>query len=646
MELSLYTWNGIAINDGSVFRASIKPGQMANLRANIISVPRANDFPFVSGTALPQHVFVIGVDVLPGNTIDAKRELLKQYFSITDKQRHNLIAKDTNDSNRQWYLTGFPTSISPTGNSKISFDVVITTEMPVWRVVTPLTSTLSATASGQTVAVTNIGNQPVAPVYTLTPTTAKTGGLAYRRFVPIYNNLDVSFSAPFDVTSRNATGGGFDTATLTTTKMQADGDDFRVWIDGAEAERWLSGMDTATTQCWVNLNLSPRHEAVLVTSLSATAGVTEIEVAHTKVGKTFIRAMATTLNKVVLIESEVFTFTAANEVTYKLTGVTTARKDTTAADHTAGATVRHIEHDLWILYGDSTLSAPDVNDDNKPMFDLTSTNAALAYTYFYDTDAPRPGAWKGEVIDSKTGLSYCYTADLNTFVSPSTKLGLSLTGSPSAYNMLSETGTLAWSLTHPAGVTTVVYSGDKYAVNSWPAIAGLQYLQTNTAWFTADNNNIPTTLYAWEALGPSTYNFASPYPASIRFAMDGSLSPYTGEHSLIQFDTVTVSVDSTKLPTASIGTETAINFFDFTLTNNTTTEYIKVQTPCLVNSALVVDCDAKRAYLADGSRVAVTLSTSRDAWLDLRAGVANTMQLDETGLNAVTFLTSHVDRNI
>src|SRR5690348_16458229 len=101
MELSLLTWNEISINNSSPFRAWIPPGGMANFRTNPISVPRANDFPQLSRTMLPTHTFTIHIDV-PGSNIATQRETLKGYFNPRDQTRHNLVAKDTNDSDRQW----------------------------------------------------------------------------------------------------------------------------------------------------------------------------------------------------------------------------------------------------------------------------------------------------------------------------------------------------------------------------------------------------------------------------------------------------------------------------------------------------------------------------------------------------------------
>jgi tail protein len=645
MDLRLLTWNGISINNGSPFSSYFPKGQKVNLSSNPVNVNRSGNYPYLSGIVLNPNTIMIGVTIAAGSNINTNREVLKQYFSAEDNTRHNLVAED-GSGGTQHYLTGFVIRVLNQGDDENAFFVIFQVEYPFWRLVTATDTTWSVTASAQTQAITNAGNRKVGPKITLTPTSAKTGGLSYRRWIPVYNNMDTSFIGPVDITDESATGGGLDTATLTTAKMQADGDDFRVWVDGVEVDRWLQDMDTASTQCWININLAPRHEGTLKTTLaSATADIT-VAFTQNKANLEVLKWLKSANNTIFLIESEAFQYSAANVnlVTYQITSCKRERKGTTAAGHTAGVTIRHIEHDIWILYGDSTLTAPDVDDDNKPIFSLASTNGAWAFTNFYSTSAARPGAWKGEVLASRTGLSYAYTGDTNTFVSPSTELGLALVGSAD-FQVQNETGTLDWIFSHPAAITTVLFSGDKYMTGSWPAIVGLQYLQPNTVWFTADNQTEPAVAYAWEPFGPTTANISTPYPNSIRFVIDGLLSSVISEMALIQFDTVTTTFSSANLPTISVGAEAAAYYFDLTITNNTTGEYIKVAVPCVLNETVTIDCESKDAYLSDGQRVNVTLSTDRAEWLDLSPG-SNTLQYDDTGTNAVTVHIIHRDRTL
>ncbi|HEU4341009.1 MAG TPA: hypothetical protein VFU31_05510 [Candidatus Binatia bacterium] len=637
MEPSLFTWNALAINDSNPFKSVIPPGQMANLSANAVTVPRAGDDPYLSDSQLTGHVFVIEVYIAAGANIATSRELVKKYFNVRDKTRHNLIIKDTADSDKQYYLTGFPVGVQPLGSApKNGFAIRIAVEHPYWQLVTATADAWAITGTGDTQAITNAGNISVPPVITLTPTTTKGAGLLYRRYVSIYNNLDKSFIAPLDITS-----GGIDTAALTTAKMQADGDDFRVWLDSSFSDRWLDAMDSAATKCWVNFSLKSRKEGTLLTTVNAAA--TTLAFTLTRANLQFLRALKQVSNTTLLIESEALTFDTDNIdlINYQITSVSRGAKGTTAAGHTAPITVRHIEHDLWIMYGDSTLSAPDVDDDYKPIISLASTNASWVYSNYFDSDSHRSAMWQGGVQASKTGLSYVFTSNENAFADPSTELGLALVNY-SDNRVMFEVGILEWLLSHPAGFTNVTYSGKKYYTGSWPAIAGLQYLQPNTAWFTASNESIPTVVDTWEAFGPTAVALGATYDA-IRFAIDGALESSPNEAALIQFDTITLTIPSANLPTIAVGAEATINFFDFKITNNTTGEYILVTTPCPVDTVLTIDCAEKEAYLADGTRVSVRLSTDRESWLDLAAG-ANTLQFDDVGTVGITGVVTHRDR--
>jgi hypothetical protein len=645
MDLRLVSWNGRNINDGSPFRAFFPLGSKVNLSANPVTVPRAGNYPYLSGIVLNPQTLMIEVHIAAGSNINTNRELFKQYFNAEDGTRHNLIAED-GAGGTQHYLTGFVRQVQNQPNEENAFFVIFATEYPYWRLVTAADTTWLVTGTGQTQAVTNAGNRNIGPKITLTPTVTKTGGLLYRRWVPIYNNMDISFNAPIDITDENATGGGLDTDALTTAKMQADGDDLRVWVDGVEVDRWIQGIDTTSTQVWINLNLAPRHEGTLRTTLaSATADIT-VAFTQNKANLEMLRWLKSHNNTIFMIESEAFQYSAANVnlVTYQITSCNRERKGTTAAGHTAGVTIRHIEHDIWILYGDSTLTAPDVDDDNKPIFALNSYNSSWIFANFYSTTAARPGAWRGEVLASRTGLSYVYTAPDNTFATPSTSLGMALIGS-SDFQVQNESGVLAWALSHPATITTMLYSGDKYMTDSWPAIMGLQYLQTNAAWFTANNLAEPSVTHVWESFGPTTTALSTPYPTAIRFVIDGLISSVVNAAALLQFDTVTATFSSANLPTIAVGAEALCNYFDVTITNNTTGEYIKVAVPCALNETVTVDCETKEAYLSDGGRVSVTLSTDRAEWLDMTPG-ANTFQYDDTGTNAVTVHIYHRDRTL
>ena len=644
MKLSLLTWNSININSAEI-KSTIPVGQLANLSANAVTVNRAGDYPFLSDTQLPAHIFVIEVYIVGGANINTNREALKGYFNVMDRSRHNLVAQDENDSNRQYYLTGLPIGFSSQGENKPNaFNVRFQVEYPYWRLVTATVDSWDITATGDSDAVTNIGNIKVPPVFTITPLTTKTAGLKYRRYVSIRNALDKSFVAPLDIAD-----GQLDApALIDAGKVISNGNDFRVWMDGSFADRFLGEFDSDSdpARVWVNYDLEPRKSGSLLSTFDSDD--TTMYFTQSKDNLTFLQSMKRVSNKTLLIDSEIVLFVDSDVdvVEYTINNVSRGQKNTTAASHVAASATRHIQHDLWMLYGDSDLGSPNptTNLDFSPIFDKnTSTNSAWIYTNYFDTGSNRPGAWKGEVQSSKTNLSYTFTGNENTRVNPSTELGLAMRGGGD-FQIANEAGTLSWLFSHPSGITDVTYSGEVYNTGSWPAIVGLQYLQPNAVWFTVQQETEPTLAQTWQAFGPHVVSLGDTYE-TIRHVIDGQLDSVINEMALVQFDTHTITFDSDNLPVISVGNEESTNFFDFKLTNNTTGEYIKVQTPCPLNTALTIDCENKIAYLADGGKVNVIFSSDRGEWLDLVSGV-NNLQYDDVGTVSVNIVITHRDRNL
>lgn len=647
MKLSLLTWNSISINTSAI-KCTIPPGQMLNLSSNPVTVNRAFDFPYLSGTVLQPKVFVIEVYIPAGQNINTNRELLKKYFNITDPTRHNLIAQDENDSNKQYYLTGYPVRLAPQGSGINEWTVAFQVEYPYWRLVTASVDSWDVTASSDSFDVTNSGNINVHPIFTITPTTTKTKGLKYRRYIPIYNNLTTSYISPYEITN-----GGLDVQSLINAgKMQSDGDDFRIWEDGKFKDRWLYEMDSDSdpAKCWVNEELSPLKAAFTLSTFDSDD--TTMFFTQTRTSKTFLREMKSVSNPTLLIDSdsggnvELVTFDPDNIdlLNYKITNLSRSAKTSVATPHLAGVTVRHIEHDTWLLYGDSDLGSQSVDSDFQPILDLSSTNTLWGYTNFFDRDSNRPGSWQPEILATKTGLSNNYTGNQGALANPSTELGLSMEGTAD-FQVANEAGTLDWLFYHPAGMSNVKYSGDYRtgdSDDSWPGTVGLQYLQNNGMWKLAyvDSDFPPTFSDSWIAFDSFDISLGSTYN-TIRFVMDGQLNSVQNAKAQWQADTIFLTL--TNVPTSSMLAETSINFFDFTLTNSTTSEYIKVQCPCPLNMALTIDCEAKEAYLADGTRVLVTLSSNRNEWLDLASGVNHLNYVDD-GTVAVHVNITHRDR--
>ncbi len=98
------------------------------------------------------------------------------------------------------------------------------------------------------VTITGYGKTPVS--YRVQPTTARTAGgtdlgaTRRQKWRVTNNGTEPMVNFPLHLTINTA-------ALVTATTMQADGDDLRVWRDGVEISRTLTGPNTTTTKVWI-----------------------------------------------------------------------------------------------------------------------------------------------------------------------------------------------------------------------------------------------------------------------------------------------------------------------------------------------------------------------------------------------------------
>lgn len=644
MQLSIVSWNSSTdINNNSDFAAWFETGQnFVQREANYVE--RSQTWQKLAGAQFTDSVFVFKIRCL--GTIHSQRETIKKYFSLEDFNKRRLVVKDTADSNREWYVEGMTTKVFEETPGVMA--VSISLDEPFWRTVAESTGSLaiSSTPTSSTDYIA-LGNMSAKPVFTITPNTAKAGDYAYKRWVTVYNQIDNAFpNYPLDF-------GGLDTAALVLAgKMQATGADYRLRINGPEADRWFDstgtrGINTTDTACWGVVDLSPKTEFTLGTAIGSTDTVTTISGADTAATLQAMLKLRTVPNKTVLIGAEAFNYTGVTST--QLTGVTRAMKGTSAAAYTTTDTVRHMEIDPWLLYGSTNATAPVVDDTKKPMIDLQSSNTSWIWYSFYDSTSPRPGAWIPDVINAGTGkLCTYYTATENTNANPATDMGTKLT-SWYLYAWRIDSGDIVWSLTHPAGIQTIQAPGKKYRYSTtYPTTAALQYLEINRLWTTADNQSTPSAALTWEAFtieSTGTGNLTSARN-NLRFRLSGSVLGVASNYVAYEIGTVTGAIPSANAPYVSIGAEQSTYRLDCRITNTTTGEWIEVDADVGISRVLTIDCDAKTCTLDDGTNMLSTLtfSTSRDDWLNFQNG-ANIITYTETGVASVTLGTEWENRN-
>lgn len=446
-----------------------------------------------------------------------------------------------------------------------------------------------------------------------------------------------------------------DNAVIALSKMLADGSDIAVQFDGQLINRWITGANGASTKIWVAQNWQRGQSATLRTALPNNGTAVTVVFGLDATSYNCLVALKTARNSVFVIGTEAFTFSPGNVdlVNRQITSCSRAQKDTSFAAHSAAAAINWIEHDIRVCYGNSAGSPLVVDDTQKPLLDLTnSTNTSWVQTQFFDTGSTRPAQWVGQVISSVGKQSSIYTADQDTFANPATELGSRLLNYQIASIWKAETGVVAWTFYHPAGITTVSMSGKKFLLTgtTWPTIAGLQKSSNGgNTWLTVWTEAIPA-LNTWTAFAHAAQSLSGTYN-NIRIALADTIganpSGTNANEADIQGDTVTLTLDSSKTPSVTLGGENNIYYLNAKITNTTTGDYIIITYTMALNRTITIDCEKKTVTYDDGSNAisALQISSTRNNWLALQSG-DNILQYDDTGIANVQVVTTWQDKNL
>ena len=444
-----------------------------------------------------------------------------------------------------------------------------------------------------------------------------------------------------------------DDVQINQSKIQADGDDIRVVVDGVEVNRWLYVMNTANTKVWSNIDFQPGKTMELKTAIADSGAITTIDLIVNTVNNRALRKMPIAGN--VQIDDEVFTYTDVYLAKYQLAGITRSSKGTSAAAHDIGDSVYWIEHEIYIYYGNTTLEDPADDDpdydDTKPIISLASTNTSWVYADFMDDAQLRTGIWIPSIartsnrIDEDNKSDY-YTADADTESEPAENMGMSIKAFQSGTRWRAESAIIRWELFHPAGVTHVTASGEKYRFTSrWPLARLRKSLVGSTIWPVVWTDVTPPALKTWAALvAHSAVALGATY-YYLRFEFSGTVGATADSVNYYEIDAVTLALASANVPQGAFNAEEANYQIQATITNVTSGEWMKIVTGMKLNTALTVDCLNKTIYLVDNSLVSdVSFSSVRKDWLAVAPGV-NQLKFDDAGTAGVTFAIYWRDRN-
>ena len=526
--------------------------------------------------------------------------------------------------------------------------IIFSTGESAWHAVTASTDSLSLTASGDKKDLTVGGYSPTRLNISITPTTLPATGYAYQRLYQLVNKAGYGYGIrPWCI--------ALDTAALVTAgKMQADGDDIMVVVDGAVVNRWLGGMNTSATHIWFNLNLAAGQTLELLTAVASSGGITTLYFKKTANNKSALTALPG--RGFVQHGTEWFEYTGKDTAKYTLTGVTRAALETTMQAHAAADSFAWIEHSIYLLYGNGSATAPALTDtdydDMKPVFDLVnSDNDTWVYTgstKFHDPDNPnRTGAWKPSV--TKVGnVSDIYEIKQNA-ASGDPAMGMRIGTWYKSGIVKSEKATISWLLNHPGGISTVTTVGQKYRNTTlWPGTlaARLEKSSNGSTWAQVWSAATPTAEDTWEAVSEASASAGD--KANVRFILTGTFAAKADTDAYFEVLTCTVEFVAANEPAGTLGTEVSNYLLDVTVKNNTTGDQLNLLFPMKLNTALVLDCEAYSVEYG-GVNAANSLNlndNSRSVWMRLNPNVTNEIEITGVNIAQMTVAFSWYNRRL
>jgi len=661
LRLFPFSFDGFLLNDHvEIDSWFVDPFSYSLSSSSVGLIKRSGAFPAFGSVQFSEKTSSIKVNLR--NPL-SYRNTFTQRVNTADMVRRTLkeLVVFDEDNGIFMYANCYPVSVICDDTFGFQWTVTFTIPDPEWKTVKINSARKIVTATGQTLVVTNNGNIPCEPTFTITPSLQKSVGYIYRQYYTIFSNFDSGEATNYPV---DITDGGLNTAALVAAgKMLPTGNDLRVFINNIEVDRWFpsTGGDTnvinsATTKIWVNMDF---HGYTSLTLLTAIAVVTPIT-------KIYTNAPYTTINKkkiyllegypsagIIQIDNEQFYYSGI-DVSHGIFTITErGSRGTTAAIHAANAVIKIITNDIKIIYGNPAATAPLVDDTCKPLLNLDdSTNTSWVFEHFgTDSNPNRSARWYYSVNTNNEDSGVHYGV-ANTDVDPFDVMGCHITCYTKYNRWYSGSVTLYWTFHHPAGITVVDSSGFNYRYGaSWVITCKLQKCKYSLPGVVAyekwaDQYSIltPAATGAWLAWSKPAEALTGSYKY-IRYAFAGSIASQSGNWVGFEVRQVTLTLDNTKTPTITRSTEYASTYTvsfriqnDATYENTAISEWIEVNMPMMLGQTLVIETDSRSLYLYGNnisSLSALSKSSERLMWLPLYSGV-NTLTFTEIGLVNIT----------
>lgn len=620
--MKLKTWNAHGINDGTNYESVIDSASWYGLPdTQAVMANRSGTWPVAATVDRRGRKLYFTVYIRAIASRATLQSQLAEWFDPDDETPKKLICEDAAGGGDR-YIYGICEELKEV-NFGAGLQYVVGIRVhgdPLWRENTATTASWDITASGQTKVLANGGKADAYPTLQIKPTAAKTGGWAYKRWIPIrWRTNEAAVMYPVDVFDNNLDGA----ALVTATKLQADGDDLRIVVNGLEVSRWLQDINTATAQCWISLDFQAKQEGTLAVAIAGAGAITTITVNED------ISGFPT--SGILVVASEAFVYTGVDLGTKQFTGVTRSTKGTSAAAASIGDAIWWCQYEIFAIYGNAAATAPVYTNTGKPIFNLASTNTSWDYDSFNVDGETRAGAWAAVMNGAQQTRNNQGTNSSATWE----ELGIAC--------MRNNTKSGYIYIMNPCYITNANFQSGEYLVYTGsqtyfdPSISEY-HPGSYVGWDVENGLGISPTLDAYTAW---TKNQAiSGNATGVRLWHSSyQPDPWVMANHYIEASDVTLTLNSSYTPAVAIGAEQSTYDLACRITNNTTGLAIDVAFQMALNQEIEIDTDGKTVtYLADGSNQfqALTLvGAARRDWLKLQTG-NNTLQFDDTGTDTVT----------
>jgi len=456
-----------------------------------------------------------------------------------------------------------------------------------------------------------------------------------------------------------------DDAIIYLSMMEADGGDIQVTVDGIQDNFWLQDINNATTQMWINVDLSPGYAMTNGVLIAAAGAITTITLENSTANIDAINALPS--NGRLKIDNEMFSYTEKNVTTRQFTGVSREAFGTAAAEHTVGDYVRWIEHEIYIYHGVHDLPTFTVNDTYKPSIELNSTNTSWLYdSRFATTDSASrwidlTGAWRQywpylwSTYETYTrqangaSSAYWYYESMSSST-PSTQSDTSnITFSVLGQYLTNGKSTNSEGAVYiPSGFTHVAATGKRWrqsASSTWFTTHMFRHATLSGSYIDTFDVTTPTVDATAQDWSQATVDLSGTfnYLVMIPYRSGGST-----EEVRLEVDTITLTIQSSNIPVVSTTDSSEYYHINASLINTTTGDYIDIDHYCNLNTALIINTSAHT--VADNNsgayaRGAIQLSNYRHDWLKMTPG-ANVLQWDETGASGLTIVVKRRERKL